>query len=87
MSEGGTAWGAQEEARMPQGLRFAFPCYVETRERAKAQWAPLDFKSKIDNEGWESEECMQLISGQTLMVGPGAGRKSNPEEASSLSGK
>lgn len=33
MSEDGTLWAAQEEVKMPQGLRFAFPCYMETKEK------------------------------------------------------
>lgn len=33
VSEDGTLWATQEEGKMPQGLRFAFPCYMETREK------------------------------------------------------
>lgn len=65
MSEDGTLWAAQEEGKMPQGLRFVFPCYMETKEKNGNTMGggASDSKSKIDNEGLESEERMQLISG------------------------
>lgn len=48
----------------------------------ETQWGRTsDSKSKIDNEGSQSEERIQLISGSTPMLGPEVGRKFNPEEA------